>query len=140
LLTKSPSFEDILSKVKTAQDSIIVLDNITPILFKGLPLVEVVEFVHSLAGICSKNSLKLVILTHNDSPDDIDLVNLNVMIGYYMDLILNVEPLESGFTDGIDGQLRVIKGTNGNTGIIEGLLLYRVHEAGVHWFTRGNIK
>jgi hypothetical protein len=115
----------------------VIFDDLSVLLFMGMPLLELIKFIDEMFGICKRNHLNVVILTHVCKGDE-ELELLNVILSYYMDVILTVEPLASGFTDGVDGQLKIIKGPNGMGKIIPGLLLYKVHETGVHWFTKGN--
>ncbi|KAI8897941.1 hypothetical protein BC833DRAFT_526492 [Globomyces pollinis-pini] len=132
------SLDTILNQIKQSLSKLskptVIVDDVTPLLYFGLDVIKVITFLSELHHIVHDNGGLLVLLSHDDCPGDKDLVLLNNWISHQMETIL------VGFTEGVNGQLQVKRGSKSIEGksVVEGLLLYYLTESGVNFFTRGS--
>lgn len=129
-------FSAIINTIKSSEKKMVIIDDLACFLFQGVTVLELIEFVQELQIACQGK--QLIICSH-DIPKDTELKNLNMLVAYTSDLILKARRLESGYTLGVDGELEIALGPQSDESTaVESILLYRLTDGGVHYFTKGN--
>ncbi|OAJ37008.1 hypothetical protein BDEG_21088 [Batrachochytrium dendrobatidis JEL423] len=126
----------IISTVGSDKKPCIVIDDVSMLLYAGLSIEQLVKLVMALNGYVIEKSGCLVMLVHDDNPDDEEQVSLNSLL-----------TLESGFTEDIHGQLTVKLGPQSlweppgevaqSRVIRPGSILFRINDSSVEWFAKG---
>ena len=82
-----------------------------------------------------------VVRCHDDDPEDAEQVALNSQLAHLFDVVLQVRHLESGITDGVDGQVTVFKSPHYSAAqnVTCGSLFYRLNESGIEWLSKGSM-
>ncbi|KAI8830848.1 hypothetical protein BC829DRAFT_494647 [Chytridium lagenaria] len=125
-----------------SQGFLIVVDDLSSLLSMGFGAMDVFRFFMALREYIHEVNGTLVVLLHADRTTLVDVgqINLIQQIRNVCDFGLAVEGLESGFTDGVSGQLSIIRGLRLNdTKFIPQTLLYSVAETGVKFFAPGHV-
>ncbi|KAL2913510.1 hypothetical protein HK105_206970 [Polyrhizophydium stewartii] len=127
----------------------IVIDDVSMLLFVGLSVSQTVLLVTALRSFVialgTQRDGCLAVLVHDDCPADEEQASANAWIQQLATVLLHVRPLDSGFTEGVHGQLAVALGPQAlwadsarhDAGIVPGELLFRVNDASVDWVARG---
>ncbi|KAH6562241.1 hypothetical protein BASA50_001183 [Batrachochytrium salamandrivorans] len=140
-------FRQISSTVRDQRHPCIVIDDVTMLLYAGWSVQQLVKLIMALSGFVVERSGCLVILTHDDCPDDLELVSFNSWIVRLANILILVRPLKSGYTDDVHGQLTVRLGPQSlwepvNAAgqlhtIQEGEVLFRINDSSVDWLSKG---
>ncbi|KAI8921788.1 hypothetical protein BC831DRAFT_475446 [Entophlyctis helioformis] len=129
----------------------IVIDDLSMLLYAGMSPTQLVKLTMALCDLVIQRDGCLVVLAHDDCPDDQELVALNMWLARLSHVLLHVRPLESGVTDSVHGQLTVAIGpqsqwaaddssSRSSRGVSAGTLLYRIADASVDWFALGSTR
>ncbi|EGF83429.1 hypothetical protein BATDEDRAFT_84977 [Batrachochytrium dendrobatidis JAM81] len=137
----------IISTVGSDKKPCIVIDDVSMLLYAGLSIEQLVKLVMALNGYVIEKSGCLVMLVHDDNPDDEEQVSLNSLLVRLADALIHVQTLESGFTEDIHGQLTVKLGPQSlweppgevaqSRVIRPGSILFRINDSSVEWFAKG---
>ncbi|KAJ3321494.1 hypothetical protein HDV06_004163 [Boothiomyces sp. JEL0866] len=122
---------DILGIVQNNLEKHLIIDDITPILFTS----DLKNSLILLKGIIEHLKGSFVVLTHQIKEDE-ELNSFNTWLQYQSNLVITCNPLDSGYTDGVDGQLTVRVGPQKGSGI-NGELLYKQSDSGTVYFAKG---
>eukprot|EP00833_Pecoramyces_ruminatium_P006029 jgi/Orpsp1_1/1180061/evm.model.c7180000071992.2 len=108
-----------LLKEQSFESTTIILDDITHLIYIEYPLNEILNFEFKCRDICNKYNCDFIIRIHkdigNDSNTDPISINHNQLLYYLInsyEYIIEVNELESGYTDDIQGQLSFSRGVS----------------------------
>ncbi|KAI9599589.1 hypothetical protein BDF19DRAFT_462272 [Syncephalis fuscata] len=124
--------------------TVVVVDDLTALLFAGCPVQIVVGFARILRRLCDTHQINLVILAHDDLTFEADAEHDLCMklIARLPHTILAVQGLESGVSRDVHGQITLMRGaasveTDRSTKFHPRLLHYRLLENGAQFFAPG---
>ncbi|KAI8998159.1 hypothetical protein BC832DRAFT_595214 [Gaertneriomyces semiglobifer] len=118
----------------------VVIDDLSVLLYSGVPLNDIITFVATLRSQIEKEDGFLAVLVHADPSgnEDVEQRVLNTTLMHMTDYILHVQPLKSGVTQGVDGQLTLARGPLLDVAEFRSTLLhYKIGETGVQFYQRG---
>ncbi|ORX60193.1 hypothetical protein BCR36DRAFT_316747 [Piromyces finnis] len=101
------------------ESTTLILDDITHLVYIEYPMNEILDFEYKCRNICKKYNCDLVVKIHKDvcETSDADSISinhkqlLNYLINSY-EYIIEINELESGYTDDIQGQLSFARGVS----------------------------
>ncbi|KAJ3275029.1 hypothetical protein HDV01_001535 [Terramyces sp. JEL0728] len=109
----------------------LIIDDISTLLFTS----DLKTSISTLKKIIELVKGSLVLLTHQIKGDE-DLNSFNTWLQYQSNVVITCNPLESGYSDGIDGQVIVKQGPQKGS-CINGELLYKLSDSGVTYYAKG---
>ncbi|KAJ3300060.1 Elongator subunit elp6 [Borealophlyctis nickersoniae] len=118
----------------------IIFDDLSVLLYMGVPVKDIVRLVMACRTFVDEHDGFLIVLAHADTttPQDDEQVALVQSLTHVADHILEVRGLVNGVTQGVHGQLSVIRGPLlDDSDFHPQLLHYRVVDSGVQFFAKG---
>lgn len=107
-LTKITEVYDIIwlhSNAENMDRPCIIIDDLSLLLYLGFTVCDIILLINSLSEKVYEKGGNLVVFLHNDCKDDAEQVMLNEHLFRMSNLRIDINPLSSGFSDGIDGQV-----------------------------------
>ena len=86
---------------------VLIIDDITTLLSLNVELSQLINFLNHLKHYCSINKITLIIQSFLDSIKLDQLVKLDAFLNSISDLVLLVSKLETGYSNKVDGNLRI---------------------------------
>lgn len=123
------------------KDTLLILDDISVLLYNGFDLSQVSSFVSQLKALMEREGGTLVTVMHADEEgsEDIEQDSFIKNILYKSTIVLQVQPLNSGLARDVHGQLDIIHGSKAldNQLITPHSLHYKILDNNVHFFAKG---
>lgn len=135
------SFYKTIAQYVTSSNALVILDDISVLLYNGFEIEQVSTFILKLRSLVEKIQGTLLTVMHADEEgsEDIEQDNFIKNIIYGSNLVLQVQPLNSGLARDVHGQLDVIFGPQQqeNINTPQQSLHYKILDNNVHFFARG---
>jgi hypothetical protein len=128
-----------LIKGYVKKDTLLILDDISVLLYNGFEVGQVNSFILQLKSLIEKEQGTLLTVMHTDEEciEDIEQDNFIKNVIYGSNIILQVQPLNSGLARDVHGQLDIIHGSKTNSKITPQSLHYKILDNNVHFFAKG---
>ncbi|GAA5797664.1 hypothetical protein EDC94DRAFT_623802 [Helicostylum pulchrum] len=120
--------------------SLLILDDISVLLYNGFQLGQVTSFIAKLKSLMESVQGTLLTVMHADEEgtEDIEQDNFIKTVLYGSNIVIQVQPLNSGLARDVHGQIDIIHGPkSNNTDIIAQSMHYKILDNNVHFFAKG---
>ncbi|KAI9103337.1 hypothetical protein DFS34DRAFT_364556 [Phlyctochytrium arcticum] len=116
----------------------VIIDDLSILDYAGIHPTLVLSFILKLRDFVFSRNGTLVIRLHADEDASPSHTGMTGMVEHLSHYILRVDPLVSGSTQGIDGQISICRGALlRDKEFVPGCLLYKLADGGVHFFKKG---
>lgn len=125
----------------TDENTLLILDDLNVLLYNGFPTTDIIHFVNKCKSLVSQGSLLAVIHADEEGSEDTEQDNFIKSITYQSNIVLQLQPLNSGLARDVHGELDIVYGpqyqlTN-NTLQQSQSLHYKILDNNVHFFAKG---
>lgn len=137
------SFYKTIAQYVTSSNTLVILDDVSVLLYNGFEIEQVSTFILKLRSLVENVQGTLLTVVHADEEgsEDTEQDNFIKSIIYGSNLVLQVQPLNSGLARDVHGQLDIIFGPQQqhqqNTNTPQQSLHYKILDNNVHFFARG---
>ncbi|KAI7905234.1 uncharacterized protein BX663DRAFT_314931 [Cokeromyces recurvatus] len=137
-------YKKIADYVRKQPNTLLILDDISVLLYNGFSLDQVLTFILKLRSLVENSQGTLVTIMHADeegSEDNDEQDNFIKQILYGSHLILQVQPLHSGLARDVHGQIDIIYGPQLDCFVKQNTphhsMHYKILDNNVHFFAKG---
>jgi hypothetical protein len=130
----------LLIKEYVKPNTLLILDDISVLLYNGYDIVQTSAFILQLKALVESVQGTLLTVMHADEEtfEDVEGDNFIKNILYGSNLILQVQPLNSGLARDVHGQLDIVRGSKSiNSALLPQSMHYKILDNNVHFFAKG---
>lgn len=121
--------------------SLLILDDISVLLYNGFELGQVTSFIAKLKSLMESVQGTLLTVMHADEEgtEDVEQDNFIKTVLYGSNIVIQVQPLHSGLARDVHGQIDILHGPKSsiNSDLIAQSMHYKILDNSVHFFAKG---
>lgn len=133
------SFYHVIAPYVKESQTLLILDDLNVLLYNGIPMEDIIHFVSKLKTLVNDGTLLAVVHADEEGSEDIEQDNFIKSVIYRSNIVLQLQPLNSGLARDVHGQLDILYGPQYQSNTLQQSqsMHYKIVDNNVHFFAKG---